>query len=120
MVLDVVETAMAAIVRSYSNGNLVWTVTGSNDDGLTLEGDVPVDMTKVREAFEVEMKNLNLGDDFEADFEEDPFGLAVQVFVELTGFRYDAVHELPFTELHGEMLGKKREHDAQKSWWKLW
>lgn len=121
-VLDINETVMVAMVRGFRNGHLLWTIIGSNDDGFIIEGDAPVDMEKVRENLAIDVKALNAHYDFEddGDLEDDPFGLAVQAFVDMTGFRYDSVHELPFTELGGEMPGKKRAGSSDKPWWKFW
>ncbi len=122
LTLTLNETSMGAEVAFFEHGKKTWSFLGS-DDGWTVEGTPPLSMEKLQALVLInDPEHLQHQDDVDEDF-YDPFALAVELFVALTGFRYDDVHTDTFYELSGEMpypTGGLAKVLGSKPWWKFW
>ena len=131
IVLDVVDTAGAQMVRAYQDGQEIWTVSfmDDNEDLLAVEGPVPVDIP----ALKARLRAAWLAD-FPDDASLDEAELAIaystalpsRVFEEITGFYYEdgapeGMHtlsaDLPLVKLGWD--GKRKE-PSDKPWWRFW
>jgi len=106
------ETVMISEAAEFRNGEKLWSIVHDCNEGpdhLAPTGNPPATWEKIREDLLAEAAAA--GDD-EVDFAYDA---PVVLFKNLTGFRYDEVHELPFVTLQGEHAAK-----AKKPFWKFW
>ena len=131
IVLDVVDTAGAQMVRCYEGGEEVWTVSymDDNEDLLAVEGDVPVDVAAIQKGLRDNWLAAH-PEDVTAPDEELVAGygmeLPARVFEELTGFYYEDGVPEDMRTLSGDLplvkLGwdGKRKDPSDKPWWKFW
>jgi hypothetical protein len=97
--LDVSETTMTAQTVAYNAGKVLWSIeaTGDEDQPLVTSGELPMTIDSLQRAVDAEVALSNVGQQYEVEATE--FDLPVQAFVQLTGFRYDSLHDLHFFEL---------------------
>ena len=117
LTLELHETSMGAQVAYFEDGKPIWSAFGG-DEGYLTEGPVPVAEDALKEL--CQQQNIaTFGAEKAAEYAAedegftDPFAMVIELFVDLTGFRYDGHDVGTFTALSGEM-------PFPKPWWKLW
>ena len=115
--LELHETSMGAVVFCHENGSQVWSASG-DENGYHTEGSVPLgeaDLVALCSAQNVAVFGAEKAKEYaQADDEfTDPFAMVIELFVALTGFRYDAHDVDGFMQLEGDF-------PFPKPWWKIW
>lgn len=131
VVLDVVDTAGAQVLRGFESGTEVWEVSfqDQNDDLLAVRGAVPFDVEAKRQQLRAE--HLERFPEDAAEDDDDlvaGYGMAIpsRLFEDLTGLYYEDGPPEGLCALSGDLPLVKlswtgeRKDPAAKPWWKFW
>ena len=127
------ETINLSMLRAYSGGRMLWSITRLPDeyDGLEIEGDVPDAFAAIRSSYEAQQEQA----DADGEAVDYLFEAPIDFGHELTGFRHDLVQpEIRFEILNmGAHVAAKPVKAApikpasepisfkpQRPWWRFW